>query len=742
MSRHRPRTLLGLLLFAYLLLGVIYSFATPIFEASDEPWHYAVVREIVTNHQLPVQVPGVKTTWEHEGSQPPLYYFLGALLTAGVDISDYDAHAVENPFSQMGIPGTTNNVNMRKHIPGQMPWDGGTPLAVFLIRWFSLLLGAGTVYFTYRLARTLTPSREWLPLLAAALVAFNPMVLFINASVNNDNLIILLSTIALWLIAVELTDDTPGAHWSRTLMLGVIIGLAAVTKISGTMLLPTVALAFTFRAWKERAWGAWVLRGLVIAVAVLLIAGWWYVRNWHLYGDWMGMEQWVLITGPRPANFVPTDIFSEYISFLYGFWGVFGGFNILSPAWFFLMMRIIALVALAGLVVHLIRSLKAREFSHWPIHVTLITYILFSLIGILRLTLLFPTTQGRLIFSGLSIIAFYTALGLLTWVSRRLRRPVAGSLMVILFASALIIPFVSIFPAYRPPTPVADLPADIQPVNIRYGDHIQLLGYKLQNTRVEPGESLDITLYWKTDAPLEKDYDLSLNGYGYKEENVAKLDTWPGGGLMPTSLWQTDVIYPDRYQLPIIPDATTPTLLRLGVQFSEDLVADGVGKPLPVYADGQSVGAVLLDVGDLITPPDRIQHPTEPPIARFGPTIQLHSYNTDLSDTDITLTAIWSATGPVPEDYTIFVHLVDDQGNLIAQNDGPPREGYWPTSHWQPGEAVDSLNRIPLPRPLAPGDYTLLIGMYNPQTGERLAVHEIDGPDLPDRALPLPLTRH
>jgi hypothetical protein len=55
---------------------------------------------------------------------------------------------------------------------------------------------------------------------------------------------------------------------------------------------------------------------------------------------------------------------------------------------------------------------------------------------------------------------------------------------------------------------------------------------------------------------------------------------------------------------------------------------------------------------------------------------------------------------------------------------------------------VASLNRIPLPRPLAPGDYTLLVGMYNPQTGERLAVHEIDGPDLPDRALPLPLTRH
>jgi aryl-alcohol dehydrogenase-like predicted oxidoreductase len=73
-----------LLIALYLLLGLIYAASTPIFEASDEIWHYAVVRELVTHHKLPVQTPGQKTTWVQEGSQPPLYYLTGALLTAGM----------------------------------------------------------------------------------------------------------------------------------------------------------------------------------------------------------------------------------------------------------------------------------------------------------------------------------------------------------------------------------------------------------------------------------------------------------------------------------------------------------------------------------------------------------------------------------------------------------------------------------------------------------------------------------
>ena len=58
---------------AYLVLGALYSVATPIFEASDEVSHYAVIQQLVDTGELPVQQPGVTTRWAQEGSQPPLY---------------------------------------------------------------------------------------------------------------------------------------------------------------------------------------------------------------------------------------------------------------------------------------------------------------------------------------------------------------------------------------------------------------------------------------------------------------------------------------------------------------------------------------------------------------------------------------------------------------------------------------------------------------------------------------------
>ncbi|HEX9076146.1 MAG TPA: hypothetical protein VF932_10225, partial [Anaerolineae bacterium] len=74
----RAHPVLVLLLFIFVLLATIYSVATPIFEAGDEIWHFPFVQHLATGLSLPVQDPAVKTLWEQEGGQPPLYYVLGA----------------------------------------------------------------------------------------------------------------------------------------------------------------------------------------------------------------------------------------------------------------------------------------------------------------------------------------------------------------------------------------------------------------------------------------------------------------------------------------------------------------------------------------------------------------------------------------------------------------------------------------------------------------------------------------
>ena len=65
------------------MLGIGYAVLTPVFEASDELWHFPMVQHLANGHPLPIQVfdPELAGPWKQEASQPPLYYYLGAALT-------------------------------------------------------------------------------------------------------------------------------------------------------------------------------------------------------------------------------------------------------------------------------------------------------------------------------------------------------------------------------------------------------------------------------------------------------------------------------------------------------------------------------------------------------------------------------------------------------------------------------------------------------------------------------------
>ena len=99
----------------FVILGVVYSLATPIFEASDELWHYPVVKHIADGRGLPVQQPGVEALWQQEGSQPPAYYALAALVTAWIDTDDLSEVRWLNPLANTGKPLAAGNKNLVIH---------------------------------------------------------------------------------------------------------------------------------------------------------------------------------------------------------------------------------------------------------------------------------------------------------------------------------------------------------------------------------------------------------------------------------------------------------------------------------------------------------------------------------------------------------------------------------------------------------------------------------------------------
>ena len=80
----------------------------------------------------------------------------------------------------------------------------------------------------------------------------------------------------------------------------------------------------------------------------------------------------------------------------------------------------------------------------------------------------------------------------------------------------------------------------------------------------------------------------------------------------------------------------------------------------------------------------------------------------------------WRATQPIAANYHVFVHLLDADGNRVAQSDGQPALWSRPTSGWSPGEVIEDRHALSLPADLAPGDYTLVVGLYTPLDGARL----------------------
>jgi hypothetical protein len=92
----------------------------------------------------------------------------------------------------------------------------------------------------------------------------------------------------------------------------------------------------------------------------------------------------------------------------------------------------------------------------------------------------------------------------------------------------------------------------------------------------------------------------------------------------------------------------------------------------------------------------------------------------------LVLALVWQAVAAPQQSYTVFVHLLDNEGVIIAQSDALPGGGY-PTDQWLAGEVVVDAHLIALPGDLTPGEYQLAAGMYDALSGERLPVIGPDG---------------
>ncbi|MCA9980059.1 MAG: hypothetical protein KDD89_04485, partial [Anaerolineales bacterium] len=102
----------------------------------------------------------------------------------------------------------------------------------------------------------------------------------------------------------------------------------------------------------------------------------------------------------------------------------------------------------------------------------------------------------------------------------------------------------------------------------------------------------------------------------------------------------------------------------------------------------------------------------------------LHALNAAQSDDQLDITLWWQVNRATNTNYVAFVQLLGEDGRVITQSDQIPAAYTRPTTSWLPGEFITDLHTLNLPPDLPAGEYRLLVGLYEPVSGERLGVVE------------------
>lgn len=263
-----------------------------------------------------------------------------------------------------------------------------------------------------------------------------------------------------------------------------------------------------------------------------------------------------------------------------------------------------------------------------------------------------------------------------------------------------------------------------------YGDNLRLLGYDVADNA--HGEVVT-RFYWQAAAPITEPLTVAMRYVDEAGETifdshfyppVASLwypvTQWPQGEtvLVQSLPWavpqgrfvlELAVVGADGALMPL--QAITPTLpvvdrgwLRLG---GFERTRSG-WQAQPAVA----VAAAPLDArfGDAL----RLLQGTVEPLARGAATA--------------TVSLAWRVDAPPPLDYSIFVHLINAQGEKVAQLDTQPRDaaGPLPMTTWPTGAAVAGRYALPLPADLQPGDYRAIVGVYDWQASTQLAATGTD----------------
>lgn len=411
-----------------------YAWGVPPWNAPDEPAHYNYIRHIATTGQLPELKLG---DWDapllerlksskfprsesvdsiaYESHQPPLFYLIATPI--------YSATALSPLIERVDA-----------------------------LRMLSVALAAATVVLGFLAVRAIFPEDLPLQLSVAGFVAFLPMRSAVSGSISNDALA---ETVAALMLLMMLWIIRTGLRIRQALLLGVLMGVALLTKMTVYGYLP-LALGVALLYPSGRSGSRWRLPALSLLVAAV-VSGWWFVRNGLIYGptDIFGMlrHDQVVVGQPRMEHLDLAGLSYLGSTLFKSFWGQFGWMGILIDERLYQALGVVTAMAVFGLLLFLGRVVfdKGTLNSYQRQSLALMGAAMAVVIAeVAYYNLSFIQAQGRYLYPALLPIALFFVLGL-----RELLAPVHARLLLgIAVISLALLDFVCltrfVIPYFKP----------------------------------------------------------------------------------------------------------------------------------------------------------------------------------------------------------------------------------------------------------------------------------------------------
>jgi uncharacterized membrane protein len=237
---------------------------------------------------------------------------------------------------------------------------------------------------------------------------------------------------------------------------------------------------------------------------------------------------------------------------------------------------------------------------------------------------------------------------------------------------------------------------------------LTLLGHDPLPNQSVPGSTLQFRALWRADRTGGSD----LSRVTELRDKAGKVVATTSGLIAPTwptSKWSLGSLLAERVSFKV------PATLNTGTYF------------LSLRVDGSSP---MASIGMLtVQGPDRVL--TEPKQgerigARFDPFATLARAEVASPQAApngaYRVTLVWQARATADRPYTVFVHVVNDQGRIITQADRPPGAGQRPTDGWVGGEYIVDTYELSVPSSTLPGQFWFQVGLYDQTTGARVPV--------------------